>query len=88
MESQPHLLIRHYLVSCLMHWYPFFFPLKIGTIMVLISYRVVVSLMLLRSVKHLRAISVFCFSTTRKHPALDGYSTANAIVSKVPVVFK
>lgn len=56
--------------------------------MVLISYGVVVSLMLLRSVKHLRAISVFCFSTTRKHPALDGYSTANAIVSKVPVVFK
>lgn len=84
-KSLPHLLIRLYLASHLMHVYPFFFYLKMETIIVLISCRVVVSLKLLRSVKHLRAIRVFCFSTTGKNPAT--YSTANGVVSKVPVVF-
>lgn len=52
-----------------MHARPFFFYLEMETIIVPISCRVVVSPKLLRSVKHLGAIRVFCFSTTGKHPA-------------------
>lgn len=86
MESLPQLLIRLYLTSHLMHVYPFFFCLKMGTVTVPISCRAVVSLKLWRSVKHLRAIRVFCFSATGKRLVL--YSTANGGVSKASLVFR